>query len=50
MLRKIIIWAVVAFIVYYIATQPANAGLFVHRSIDGLRSAGSSLARFVNQL
>jgi hypothetical protein len=50
MLKKIIGWAIVLFIVFYIATQPAGAAGLVHHGYNGLHSAANSLARFVNSL
>jgi hypothetical protein len=49
-LKKLVLWAVVIFVVYYVATQPGNAGTFVHHCLSGLKTAGSSLATFVNKL
>jgi hypothetical protein len=48
MLGKIIRWAIVLFIVFYIATEPAGAAGFVHHFYNGLHDAASSMARFVN--
>jgi hypothetical protein len=50
MLNRIIGWALVAFIVYYLVTNPEGAAGLVHSILDGLRHAGDSLARFINQL
>jgi hypothetical protein len=50
MLKKIITWAIVLFIVFYIATQPTGAAGIVHQCYNGLHSAANSLARFVNSL
>jgi hypothetical protein len=50
MLKKIITWAVVLFVVFYIATQPTGAAGFVHHAFNGLHSAANSMARFVNSL
>jgi len=50
MLKKIITWAVVLFIVFYIATQPSGAAGFVHSAFNGLHSAANSMAKFVNSL
>jgi hypothetical protein len=50
MLRKIIAWAVVLFVVFYITTQPAGAGVFVHHAYDGLHKFATSLAQFINSL
>jgi hypothetical protein len=50
MLKKVITWAIVIFIVYYLATQPTGAANVIHHAYNGLHAAGSSLARFVNSL
>jgi hypothetical protein len=50
MLKKIISWAIVLFIVFYIATQPTGAAGFVHSAYNGLHDAANSMARFVNSL
>ena len=50
MLKKILMWAAILFVVYYIATQPGQAGTFVQHCLHGLRDAGQSAARFVNKL
>ncbi len=50
MLRKIITWAIVIFIVYYLATDPSGAASALHHAFNGLKSAGNSMSRFVNSL
>jgi hypothetical protein len=50
MLKKVITWAIVLFIVFYIATQPTGAANLVHTAYNGLHSAANSMARFVNSL
>jgi len=49
-LRKAIAWAIVIFIVYYLATEPSGAAHLLHAAFDGLKSAGNSMSRFVNKL
>jgi hypothetical protein len=49
-LRKVITWAIVIFIIYYLATDPAGAAHALQSAFNGLRSAGNSMARFVNKL
>jgi hypothetical protein len=49
-LRRVIIWAIVIFIVYYLATDPTGAAHALHSAFNGLKSAGNSLSRFVNKL
>ena len=50
MLARIIGWALVAFVVFYLVTNPDGAAGFVHSILDGLRNAGNSLSRFVDHL
>jgi hypothetical protein len=49
-LKQIITWAIVIFIVFYVVTQPAAAGAVVHNILSGLKSAGSSIATFLNSI
>jgi hypothetical protein len=49
-LRRILGWAVVIFIAFYIFTQPAGAADAVHGIFHLLAEAGNSLAAFVNSL
>jgi hypothetical protein len=50
LLKKVILWAIVIFIVYYLATDPHGAAGAVHSAFDGLRDAGHSLSQFVDSL
>jgi len=50
MMKKLITWAIVLFLVFYVATQPTGAAGFVHHFYNGLHSAANSMARFVNSL
>lgn len=49
-LKKLITWAIVVFIVYYLATNPHGAADFVKGVFHWLEGAGRSLAQFVNSL
>ena len=49
-LRKVITWAIVIFIIYYLATNPTGAAHALQSAFNGLRSAGNSMAQFVNKL
>jgi hypothetical protein len=49
-LKKIVGWAVVIFLAYYLYTQPSGAAGSVHNVFHVLRLAGSSLATFLNSL
>jgi len=50
MLGKIIRWALLLFVVFYLVTDPTGAAGLVHGAIDGLRAVATSLASFVNSL
>jgi hypothetical protein len=50
MVRKVLTWAIVLFIVYYLVSDPSGAAGAVHHALNGLRSAGNSLSRFVSNL
>jgi hypothetical protein len=50
MLKKILTWAVVAFVIYYLATQPEGAAHVVDGAINWLKSAGNSLSQFLNHI
>lgn len=49
-LKKVITWAIVAFVVYYLATNPHGAADFVKGVFHWLEGAGRSMAQFVNSL
>jgi len=49
-LKKIITWAIVIFIVFYLLTQPQGAANVINNLLHLLRNAGNSLATFVNSL
>ena len=48
--KKIVGWAGVIFLVYYLVTKPTGAANAMHNLFNLLRSAGSSLATFLNAL
>ncbi|MDR0343709.1 MAG: hypothetical protein LBI49_11515 [Nocardiopsaceae bacterium] len=48
--KKIVTWAVVVFLVYYLVTRPTGAANAMHSLFTVLKSAGSSLATFLNSL
>ena len=50
MLKKLLTWALIAFVIYYVATQPVGAAAFAHHAGHGLQSAANSLGRFVSSL
>jgi hypothetical protein len=49
-LRKVLEWAIILFIIFYVATQPAGAADAIHHFYNGIHSAAVSLAKFVNSL
>ena len=50
MLKKIITWAIVIFLAFYLLTQPTGAANVIHGMLNLLKDAGNSLATFVNSL
>ena len=50
MLTSIIGWALVAFAVYFLLTDPAGAAGVVHSGLDGLQHAGNQLSQFASHL
>lgn len=50
MLKKIIVWAVVLFVIFFVATDPAGGAGVVHAAYNGMHDAAGSLANFVNSL
>ena len=49
-LKKVITWAIVIFVVYYLATDPSGAAGFLKNALHGLQDAGNSMSKFVNKL
>jgi hypothetical protein len=49
-LRKVLLWAFVIFIIYYLATNPTGAAHALHAAFNGLKSAGNSMSQFVSKL
>jgi hypothetical protein len=50
MLKKIITWAIVIFLAFYLLTQPQGAANAINGLLGLLKDAGNSLATFVNSL
>jgi hypothetical protein len=50
MVQKIVTWALVVFVVFYLLTDPNGAAHFVSSCLNGLKSAGHSLSTFVSNL
>jgi hypothetical protein len=50
MVKKVIIWLVVAFLVFYLMSQPVQAAKAVRGAGDGLAHAAHQLAAFFTNL
>lgn len=50
MLRRIIVFWIVLFVVFYVVTEPTGAAGLVHDWYHGVHAIASSLARFVNAI
>jgi hypothetical protein len=48
--KKIVGWAVVVFLAWYLVTKPTGAATAVQHLFGLLKAAGSSLATFLNNL
>ena len=49
-LKKVLTWLGIAFVIYYLATNPHGAANVVTGALDWLKSAGNSMAQFLNNL
>ena len=49
-LKQVVTWAIVLFLAFYVVTQPAAAGHVVSDILSGLKSAGNSIATFLNTI
>ncbi len=49
-IKKIVTWAVVVFLAYYLITKPTGAATAMQHLFGLLKSAGSSLATFLGHL
>jgi hypothetical protein len=49
-IKKIVTWAIVIFCAYYLVTKPTGAADAMRTVFNLLKSAGSSLATFLNNL
>lgn len=47
MKAKLVGWAIVAFVAFYIVTQPVAAAHAFHGLLGGLKSAAASLGTFI---
>lgn len=50
MLKKVIIWGIVIFVIYYLVADPHGAGGVVHSAINGLKDLAISFNGFVASL
>ena len=50
MLKKVLTWAGIAFVIYYLATSPDGAANVVTGALNWLKTAGNSLATFLNHI
>ena len=50
MMKKVLTWAGIAFVIYYLATSPDGAAHVVTGALNWLKSAGNSLATFLNHI
>ena len=50
MLRKLIAWAIVVFVVFYVVTEPTHAAGTVHTVEGWLHSAANAMATFIDSL
>jgi len=48
--KKIVGWLLVVFVVWYLLSNPDGAAAFGQHVLNGLRSAGQSLSKFVSNL
>ena len=48
--KKVATWAIVVFLAYYLLTKPTGAASAIHNLLNLLKSAGTSLATFLNSL
>jgi hypothetical protein len=48
--RKIVLWALVIFAAFYLLTNPDGAANFGSHVLNGLKSAGTSLSKFVSHV
>ena len=50
MLKKVLTWGGIAFVIYYLATSPDGAANVVDGALNWLKGAGNSLAAFLNHI
>lgn len=50
MLKKVLTWGAIAFVVYYLATSPQGAANFVSGALAWLKSAGDAMSHFLSDI
>ncbi len=50
MLKKVLTWGAVAFVIYYLATSPQGAAGFVSGILGWLKSAAGALSMFLTHI
>ena len=48
--KKVLTWVGIAFVVFFVLSQPGNAGGVVKHGFGAIQSIGNQLAAFVNSL
>jgi hypothetical protein len=49
-MSRLVKWALIGFLVFYVCTDPSGAGATAHHMLNGIHQAATSLAKFVNTL
>jgi hypothetical protein len=49
-MKKVLTWAGIAFVIYYLATSPQGAADVVDGAINWLRDAANSFGSFLNSI
>jgi hypothetical protein len=50
MLKKVITWGIVIFVIYYLVSNPGGAANVVHSAFDGMKTVGHSFSGFWTSL
>lgn len=50
MLKKVLTWAAIAFVIYFLATKPGGAAHLVTGALSWLKAAGDSLSKFLSNI
>ena len=50
MLKKVITWSIVIFVIYWLVSDPTGTAGVVHSALNGMKVVGTSLAGFVASL